>query len=81
MNRLVAEAASQYQGEDRNRFIQLVQQEPMFAAQVRAPLYEDKVVDYLFSTAEVTERKATPRAARGRPRERGRPCPRSGLRP
>jgi trigger factor len=59
MNRLVAEAASQYQGEDRNRFIQLVQQEPMFAAQVRAPLYEDKVVDYLFSTAEVTERKAT----------------------
>jgi trigger factor len=59
MNRLVADAASQYQGEDRNRFIQLVQQEPMFAAQVRAPLYEDKVVDYLFSTAEVTERKAT----------------------
>jgi trigger factor len=59
MNRLVANAASQYQGEDRNRFIQLVQQEPMFAAQVRAPLYEDKVVDYLFSTAEVTERKAT----------------------
>jgi trigger factor len=59
MNRLVAQAASQYQGEDRNRFIQLVQQEPMFAAQVRAPLYEDKVVDYLFSTAEVTDRKAT----------------------
>lgn len=59
MNRLVAQAASQYQGEDRNRFIQLVQQEPMFAAQVRAPLYEDKVVDYLFSTAKVTERKAT----------------------
>ena len=59
MNRLVAQAASQYQGEDRNRFIQLVQQEPMFAAQVRAPLYEDKVVDYLFSTAKVTDRKAT----------------------
>jgi trigger factor len=59
MNRLVAQAAAQYQGEDRNRFLQLVQQEPMFAAQIRAPLYEDKVVDYLFSTANVTDRKAT----------------------
>jgi trigger factor len=59
MSRLVHQGASQYQGEDRNRFIQLVQNEPMFAAQVRAPLYEDKVVDYLFSTAEVTERKGS----------------------
>jgi trigger factor len=31
----------------------------MAAAQLRAPLYEDKVVDFLFSKAEVTERKAT----------------------
>ena len=59
MNRLVAQAAAQYQGADRDRFIQLVQQDPMFAAQVRAPLYEDKVVDYLFSTATVTDRTAT----------------------
>jgi trigger factor len=59
MNRLIAQAAAQYQGEDRNRFLQLVENEPMFAAQIRAPLYEDKVVDYLFSTAKVTERKAT----------------------
>ena len=29
------------------------------AAQLRAPLYEDKVVDFLFSTAEISERKAT----------------------
>jgi trigger factor len=59
MRTLIAQAASQYQGEDRNRFLQLVQQEPMFAAQLRAPLYEDKVVDFLFSTAEVSDRKAT----------------------
>jgi trigger factor len=59
MRTLIAQAASQYQGEDRNRFLQLVQQEPMFAAQLRAPLYEDKVVDFLFSTAEISERKAT----------------------
>ena len=59
MRTLIAQAASQYQGQDRERFLQLVQQEPMFAAQLRAPLYEDKVVDYLFSTAEISDRKAT----------------------
>jgi trigger factor len=59
MRTLIAQAASQYQGQERDRFIQLVQQEPMFAAQLRAPLYEDKVVDFLFSKAEVSERKAT----------------------
>jgi trigger factor len=59
MNRLIAQAASQYQGKERERFIQLVQQEPMFAAQLRAPLYEDKVVDFLFGKADITDRKAT----------------------
>jgi trigger factor len=59
MNRLVMQAAQQYQGEDQKRFLQLVQQEPMFAAQLRAPLYEDKVVDFLFGKAEITDREAT----------------------
>ena len=59
MNHLIANAAAQYQGQDRENFIRYVQQEPMFAAQLRAPLYEDKVVDFLFSTAKVDERKAT----------------------
>ena len=59
MNRLIAQAAQQYQGKDRERFVQYVQQEPMAAAQLRAPLYEDKVVDFLFSKAEVSERTAT----------------------
>ncbi len=31
----------------------------MAAAQLRAPLYEDKVVDFLFSKADVTERTTT----------------------
>jgi trigger factor len=31
----------------------------MAAAQIRAPLYEDKVVDFLFSTAEITDRAVT----------------------
>jgi len=59
MRNLIAQAATQYQGEDRQRFIQAVQQNPMFAAQLRAPLYEDKVCDFLFSKAEIAERKAT----------------------
>ena len=80
MNRLIGQAASQYPPKDRDRFIQYVQNEPMAAAQLRAPLYEDKVVDFLFTKAEVTERAVDPRRARSRPRERGRPCPRAGLR-
>ena len=32
---------------------------PLAAAQLRAPLYEDKVVDFLFAKAEVTERAVT----------------------
>jgi trigger factor len=56
MNRLVQQAASQYEPKDRERFVQYIQQEPMAAAQLRAPLYEDKVVDFLFSKAEITDR-------------------------
>jgi trigger factor len=59
MNRLIAQAASQYQGKDRENFIRYVRQEPMAAAQLRAPLYEDKVVDFLFERAAISDRKAT----------------------
>jgi trigger factor len=59
MRNLIAQAASQYQGKERERFLQLIQQEPMFAAQLRAPLYEDKVVDFLFGKSDITDRKAT----------------------
>ncbi len=59
MNRLIAQAAQQYGPEDRQRFMQYVQQEPMAAAQLRAPLYEDKVVDFLFGKASITDRETT----------------------
>jgi trigger factor len=76
MNRLIGQAASQYQGKDR---------EPSSATSSRSrwrrpaarPLYEDKVVDFLFSKAEsATARR--PGRARGRSRERRGPCPRPG---
>lgn len=59
MSRLIAQAAQQYGPEDRQRFMQYVQQEPMAAAQLRAPLFEDKVVDFLFDKAEISEREVT----------------------
>ncbi len=59
MQTLVNQAAQQYRPEDRQRFFEYVQNEPMAAAQLRAPLYEDKVVDFLIGKAEVTEREVT----------------------
>ena len=59
MSMLIQQAAQQYRAEDRERFMQFVQNEPMAAAQLRAPLYEDKVVDFLFDKAEITEREVT----------------------
>ena len=59
MNMLVQQAAQQYRPEDRQRFVEYIQQDPLAAAQLRAPLYEDKVVDFLFDKAEVTEREVS----------------------
>ena len=59
MQRLIQQAAQQYQPKDRERFAQYIAQEPMAAAQLRAPLYEDKVVDFLFSKAEISDRAVT----------------------
>jgi trigger factor len=59
MQRLIAQAAQQYPAEQRQQFMQYIQQEPMAAAQLRAPLYEDKVVDFLFEKAEITDRETT----------------------
>ncbi|HOB13437.1 MAG TPA: trigger factor [Novosphingobium sp.] len=59
MQMLLQQAAQQYRPEDRQRFVEFIQQDPLAAAQLRAPLYEDKVVDFLFDKAEVTEREVT----------------------
>src|SRR5438309_665913 len=59
MNQLVNQAAQQYRPEDRQRFVEYLQNEPMAAAQLRAPLFEDKVVDFLFSKAEISDRAVT----------------------
>jgi trigger factor len=59
MRMLVQQAAQQYRQEDRQRFVDYVQSDAMAQAQLRAPLYEDKVVDFLFDKAEISEREVT----------------------
>ena len=59
MNMLVNQAAQQYDPKDREKFVEYLRNEPMAQAQLRAPMYEDKVVDYLFAKAEITDRAST----------------------
>jgi trigger factor len=59
MGMLIQQAAQQYRPEQRQQFMDYVRSEPMVQAQLRAPLYEDKVVDFLFDKAEVTDREVT----------------------
>jgi trigger factor len=59
MEMLINQAAQQYRAEDRDRFVQFIRSNALAAAQLRAPLYEDKVVDFLFDMAEVTEREVS----------------------
>lgn len=58
MNRLIGQEASRYPGEQQ-KVVKFFQENAMAAAQLRAPLYEDKVVDFLLSKADVTERSVT----------------------
>ncbi len=62
MNMLVQQAAQQYRPEDRQNFVKYLQENPMAAAQLRAPMFEDKVVDFLFDKAVVTEKTVTKEA-------------------
>ena len=59
MNMLVQQASQQYRPEDRQNFVKYLQENPMAAAQLRAPMFEDKVVDYLFDKATITEKTVT----------------------
>jgi trigger factor len=55
MNRLIAQEVSRYPGQQKE-VVKYFQENAMAAAQLRAPLYEDKVVDLLISKAEISER-------------------------
>ncbi|MCJ8189755.1 trigger factor [Sphingomicrobium aestuariivivum] len=59
MNRLIAQAAQRYPAEQQTQFLEYIRNNPMAAAQLRAPLYEEKVVDFLFDKADITDREVT----------------------
>ncbi len=59
MNRLVSQEAAKYGQAEQQQVIKYFQENAMAAAQLRAPLYEDKVVDFLLGKASVTEREVT----------------------
>ncbi len=56
MNRLIGQEATKYDRAEQPQVVKYFQENAMAAAQLRAPLYEDKVVDFLIGKAEVTER-------------------------
>jgi trigger factor len=58
MTRAVVQAARQYPGQER-QFFEFVQKNAAMQQQLRAPLFEDKVVDHIFGLARVTDRAAT----------------------
>jgi trigger factor len=58
MNRLIGQEANKYPGQQQ-QVVKYFQETPMAAAQLRAPLYEDKVVDFLLSKAALVERIVT----------------------
>ena len=55
MTQAVMQQARQYPGQER-QFFEFVQQNPQMQQQLRAPIFEDKVVDYILERAEVTEK-------------------------
>jgi len=59
LNRAMAEQARKYPGQERE-FIQHLQDNPDAMGQLRAPIFEDKVVDFILEMVTVTEREVTP---------------------
>ena len=55
MRRALAAEASRYPGRERE-VIEFYQKTPEALVQLRAPLYEDKVVDFILEMAKVTDR-------------------------
>ncbi|WP_380052860.1 trigger factor [Falsihalocynthiibacter sp. SS001] len=56
MTQAIMNQARQYPGQER-QFFEFVQQNQQMQQQLRAPLFEDKVVDYVFELAKVDEKE------------------------
>ena len=58
MTQAIMNQARQYPGQER-QFFEFVQQNQQMQQQLRAPLFEDKVVDYVFEQATVNEKEVS----------------------
>lgn len=58
MTQAIMNQARQYPGQER-QFFEFVQQNQQMQQQLRAPLFEDKVVDYVFELAEIDDKEVT----------------------
>ncbi len=56
MTQAIMNQARQYRGQER-QFFEFVQKNPQMQQQMRAPIFEDKVVDFVFELAEVKDKK------------------------
>ena len=56
MTQAVMQQARQYPGHERE-FFEFVQNNPQMRQQLRAPIFEEKVIDYVVELAEVTEKE------------------------
>ncbi len=56
MTQAIMNQARQYPGQER-QFFEFIQQNQQMQQQLRAPLFEDKVVDHVFENASVTEKE------------------------
>jgi trigger factor len=58
MTQAVMDQARQYPGQERE-FFEFVQKNPQMTQQLRAPIFEDKVIDYVVELADVTEKEVS----------------------
>lgn len=58
MTQAIMNQARQYPGQER-AFFDFVRQNPQMQQQMRAPIFEDKVIDHLAASAEVTEKEVS----------------------
>ncbi|WP_412554929.1 trigger factor [Shimia sp. MIT1388] len=58
MTQAIMNQARQYPGQER-QFFEFIQQNAQMQQQLRAPIFEDKVVDYVFELAEMTEKEVS----------------------
>ena len=58
MTQAIMNQARQYPGQER-QFFEFVQQNQQMQQQMRAPLFEDKVIDHIFEQVQLTEKEVS----------------------